>query len=120
MRCVSGMTVAALIALPCAASPLTADGLQSRLQSEATACPAGAPRLKIERLTLVGASQHNKISRDIGAKANGQPGQRYAAMYVRIGKQIAPVASFGPLDASVMPDDLRALRGIDYCSVDED
>lgn len=116
---VSAAASGALVALPCAASPLTAASLQSRLQSEAAACPAGAPKLKIERAAIVGSSQHNKIRRDVGAKTDGQTGQRYAAVYVRSGKQVAPVASFGPLDASVKPDDLRSLRGIDFCSVDE-
>lgn len=119
MRRVSVMTVAVLIALPCAASSLTAAGLQGRLQSEAAACPASAPKLKIERVAIVGSSQHNKIRRELGAKVDGQTGQRYAAVFVRSGKQVASVASFGPLDASVKPDDLRSLHGTDYCSVDD-
>ena len=117
---VSAAVSGVLCTLPCAAGPLTAARLQSRLQSEATACPAGAPKLKIERLTIVGAGQYNRIRRDMGAKPDGQAGQRYAAIYVRNGRRVVPVDSLGPLDASVKPDDLRALRRIGYCGVDED
>lgn len=119
MRCLGVMTVAALTALPSAASPLTAAELQGLLHSAAVGCPPGAPRLKIERLTIVGASEHNKIRRDMGEKADGRTGQRYAALHVRSGKQVASVASYGPLDARVTTEDLRPLRGTDYCSVDE-
>ena len=125
MRGISVVAVAALSALsalsalPCAASPLTASELQARIKSEAAGCPAAAPRLKIERLTIAGASQHNKVRRDMGAKANGQPGQRYAIVYVRSGRQVVPVRSLGPLDAAVKPDDLHSLHGVDHCSVDE-
>ena len=119
MRGISVMAVAALLALPCAASPLTAAELQAQIRSEAAECPAVALRLKIERLTIGGVSEHNKVRRLMGVKANGQPGQRYAIVYVRSGRQVAPVASLGPLDATVKADDLRSLRGVDHCSVDE-
>jgi hypothetical protein len=108
-----------LVGVPCAASSLTVANLQAQLRSEAAGCPAEAPRLKIERVTVGGSKQHNQVRREIGQKVDGRPGQRYAIVYVRGGKQIVSVASLGPLDATVRPDDLRSLRGIDYCSVDE-
>ena len=119
MRYVSVLAAAALVALPCAASPLTAAQLQARFRSEARACPAIAPKLTIERLAIVGADQHDRIRRDLGQKTDGQPGQRYVIVYVRDHLQVAPVASLGPVEAGTMPDDLRSLRDIKYCSVDE-
>lgn len=115
---ISAAASGALVALPCAASPLTAASMQSRLQSDVAACPAGAPKLKIERVAIVGSSQHNKIRLNMGAKADGQAGQRYAAIYVRSGKQVASVASFGPLDASVKLDDLAAPTSVAWTKVE--
>lgn len=119
MRFVSVVAAAALSALPCAASPLTAAGLQTRIRAEAAACPATGTRLQIERLAIVGAREHDKVRRDMGARSDGKPGHRYAVIYVRSGKQVAPVASLGPLDANVKLDDLRSLYGTDYCDMDE-
>lgn len=120
MRCVSVVAMTALLGLPCAASPLTAASLQSHLQSDAAGCSPLAKKLKIERAVIVGASEHNKIRRDMKMKVDGRKGQRYAAVYVRLGRQVVPINSFGPLDASAKPDDLRSLRGGDYCDVDQD
>lgn len=122
MRFVSvvAAAAAALSALPCAASALTAAELQAHFRSQAAGCPANAPRLTIERVAIVDARQHNKVRRDMGQKVDGEEGQRYAVVYVRDRLRVVPVASFGPLDADVRPDDLRSLRDIKYCSVDED
>lgn len=122
MRCVSVAAVAAVAALsvlPCAASPLTAANLQAQLRSEAAACPAEAPKLTVERVTVSGSKQHDQVRREMGQKVDGRPGQRYAIVYVRSGKRTVSIASLGPLDTTVTPDDLRPLRGTDYCSVDE-
>lgn len=119
MRYVSVFAVTALVALPCVAGPLTAAELQARFRSEARACPANAPKLTIERLAIVGADQHNRVRRDLGEKVDGQDGQRYVIVYVRDRLLVTPVASLGPVEAGTMPDDLRSLRDIKYCSVDE-
>ena len=116
MRCLSVLAMAALSGLPCAARPLTA----ANVRSEIAECPAAAHRLKIERVTIVGSEQHNQVRRHAGQKADGRAGQRYAVVYVRSQKRVVPITSLGPLDAAVKPDDFQALRGADYCSVDDD
>ena len=111
--------VALSFAGPCAAAGFSAADIESRLTKEAAACPPEGTRLKIERIDLVGAGEHNRLRRAVNAKTDGREGQRYAMVVVRHGKQVASVASFGPVEAVVKAQDLIKLRGATYCDRDE-
>ena len=112
-------TVSVLFVTPCAAAGLSAASVESRLVKEAAQCSAGGPRTTIERVDIVGAREHNRLRRDLGAKADGRTGEHYAMVVARQGKLISPMASFGPVEPALKAADLKRLSGLAYCAVDE-
>lgn len=111
-------TTAVLFAMPCLAG-LSATDVKERLTKDAAECTSAGTRLQIERFALVGAREHNRVRRSMGAKADGREGQRYVAVFVRQGKQVASVASIGPVEPTVRAEELTSLRGTMYCDRDE-
>jgi hypothetical protein len=112
-------TVAVLFVTPCAAARLSSAAIEARLVKEAAECPSTSPRTTVERVDVVGAREHNRLRGDLGAKVDGRTGERYAMVVARQGQQVAPMASFGPVEPTVTAKDLKKLHGMAYCAVDE-
>lgn len=112
-------TIAVLYVAPCVAASLSAAAVEGRLVKQAADCPSGGPRTTIERVEVVDARAHNRLRRDLGIKVDGRAGEHYAVVVVRQGKQVVPMASFGPVEPTLRAEDLKKLHGLAYCAVDE-
>lgn len=119
MRSITLLVLVALKTIPCFAAGLSAADVEARLAKGAAECPAEGVRLTIERVDVVGAREHNRLRRSLGAKTDGREGQHYVTVVARHGRQTASVASFGPVDPAVTSRDLQRLRGSTYCDHDE-
>ena len=115
-------TVAVLFTAPCAAAALSAAAIKKIIIKEAAECSSESLRLRIERLAIVGAREHNRVRRGMRQETDGREGQHYVMVVARHGKQVASVASLGPVEPTVRVEDLNTLRGTVYCdrSIDSD